>query len=395
MRKRIIIVGVQAGGGHIAAMKSLERSLADLDGFTLETFLSNITSINSMHEFFTLKLPLIYELFYNISEYKRYNPFHKFIIANGVKNLEEELSKFFHDPSVEKIISTHLFCTETLVFLKKKYNSKIKIIGYVPDFDSSPVHIPIQGSQKIDGFIVQSYRFINIIAQKYNYPQKSLQKAGFLCAEEFSEVNQKSSSELFELLTSLPELKSISSSKSRVVIAGGSSWTGKISRKVEKLVQSLLYDDIAKVQFIVVSGSNLEAVSKYEKLKRLYPKLDLLILPKLAHNHLAAVYKLADIVLLASIAPATMYELMQVNAAPLLLVKTNPGQEFYNKRYFLEAGVIELVEDQATLNKRLKELLQDEAELNRTRQYLRHNYKAQIDASRDNARRTKEFIQKI
>jgi len=219
-----------------------------------------------------------------------------------------------------------------------------------------------------------------------------MQKAGFVVNSPFEAVNLLTTNQAISSLSAdVKELKQISKTKLRIVIAGGSGWTGTIAGKIKKLI-SYAENDLDNVQFIVISGSSEESIKRYNKIKKHYPKIDLVILPQLNHNDLSKIYKIADIVLLASIAPASLFELMHANSSPLILVKANPGQEFFNKNFAVEEGLIELSTSQDNLNWRVIELVEDINELARVKKMYASNFQNQLQIARLNADSMSQFI---
>jgi hypothetical protein len=59
-------------------------------------------------------------------------------------------------------------------------------------------------------------------------------------------------------------------------------------------------------------------------------------LPFLPAEQLAAVFRSADATVLASVAPATLYELLEAKAGPLLVHRINPGPEQANLSFLLQ-----------------------------------------------------------
>ena len=392
MTKKIIVTAVKAGGGHIAAMNSIISALSNSKEYQIESFTSANNTLNKLHEFFNFKLPIIYDIGYNIAEFKASRISQDILIQDVLNQFKYEFIQFFEDEQVEKIISTHFLTTQALLELKEELDSKIKIIAYVPDYDVSLLHFPYSDAKYLNGLIAQSYSFIDRVANEFNYPRHRMQKAGFVVNSPFEAVNLLTTNQAISSLSAdVKELKQISKTKLRIVIAGGSGWTGTIAGKIKKLI-SYAENDLDNVQFIVISGSSEESIKRYNKIKKHYPKIDLVILPQLNHNDLSKIYKIADIVLLASIAPASLFELMHANSSPLILVKANPGQEFFNKNFAVEEGLIELSTSQDNLNWRVIELVEDINELARVKKMYASNFQNQLQIARLNADSMSQFI---
>jgi len=392
MKRKIIVVAIKAGGGHIAAMNSIISALSTNNIFEVESFISTNTILNKVHEFLNFKLPLLYDISYNIADLKASRLSQDILVQDVLIEFREEFKQFFTDSSVATIVSTHYLTTQALLELKEEYVSNINIIAYVPDYDTSLIHFPVSSIKDLNGLISQSYTFLNRVASETNFPWSKMQKGGFIVSNEFRDTSLVSKISIYEDLdNSVSPLNSISKSKLKILVAGGSGWTGTISNKIKKLIKAL-EENLGNFQFLVISGSNEESVKKYLTLKNKFHNLDIIILPKLTHNDLSKVYKVADLVLLASIAPASLYELMTVDAAPILLVKANPGQEFYNKSFAVEQGLVELCLEQDTLNRRVVELFENKEKLEKARLMARWNYRIQLEIAQYNAAKMAEFI---
>src|SRR2546425_8942089 len=88
-------------------------------------------------------------------------------------------------------------------------------------------------------------------------------------------------------------------------------------------------------QILMVCGRNTKAYRAYCHLRHT-TGLNVIPLPFLPAEHLAAVFRSADATVLASVAPATLYELMEAKAGPLLVHRINPGPEPYNLSFLLQ-----------------------------------------------------------
>src|SRR6266852_4586245 len=88
-------------------------------------------------------------------------------------------------------------------------------------------------------------------------------------------------------------------------------------------------------QILLVCGHNTKAYRAYSDLRHT-TGLNLIPLPFLPAEQLAAVFRSADATVLASVAPATLYELLEAKSGPLLVHRINPGPEPYNLSFVLQ-----------------------------------------------------------
>jgi hypothetical protein len=85
----------------------------------------------------------------------------------------------------------------------------------------------------------------------------------------------------------------------------------------------------------MVCGHNTKAYRAYSHLRHT-TGLNVIPLPFLPAEQLAAVFRSADATVLASVAPATLYELLEAKAGPLLVHRINPGPEPCNLAFLLQ-----------------------------------------------------------
>jgi hypothetical protein len=88
-------------------------------------------------------------------------------------------------------------------------------------------------------------------------------------------------------------------------------------------------------QILLVCGHNTKAYRAYSDLRQT-TGLNVIPLPFLPAEQLAAVFRSADVTVLASVAPATLYELLEARAGPLLVHRINPGPEQGNLSFLLQ-----------------------------------------------------------
>ena len=125
-----------------------------------------------------------------------------------------------------------------------------------------------------------------------------------------------------------------------VVVTGGAYWTMGLYSVLKHLASCPANGETpiftrAANQILIVCGHNAKAYRAYCHLRHT-TGLNVIPLPFLPAEQLAAVFRSADATVLASVAPATLYELLEAKAGPLLVHRINPGPEQCNLSFLLQ-----------------------------------------------------------
>ena len=371
---KILILSINAGGGHIAAMNSLEQALKN-SKFEVSKMVVKKQNIEQIHKILVSKLPLFYELLYNLSRIRLPWFFNnlRIIISGTIHRLYKEI-QLIDLEHFDYVVSTHFILTEQLLRLKVTNNSNFKLVNYVPDFDHSEIHVAKYSKRLCNGYIVQSN----------NLYKKILRRGGKAIIGRYIVPNTyKVSKE--DNIDNFLKIKKISRFNKNVVINGGALWTENLLPKFEAFWKSNSNLDTA---FIFITGRNKEFYKKIIKLNNVYKGINLVPLPFLTPKELSLTYKLSDIIILASIAPATLFEIMSLKVGPILLARTNPGQEYFNKKYAVDNELVINVTDKNKLEILLKGLLRDNTKLNKLKSKSIKNYKKEDE-------RCNEFVKNI
>ena len=140
---KVIIFYTKTGGGHLSACKSLEESLNSMNipVVTLDSleFAGHLVSkeICSAYNYIVKSVPELFGALYNagekISDHNKKSIIYKlnsFYADNILTVLEEE------QPDI--IISTHIFATQSLSYLKQKNKVKALTASIVTDYTCAP-----------------------------------------------------------------------------------------------------------------------------------------------------------------------------------------------------------------------------------------------------------------
>src|SRR5262249_19526384 len=155
----------------------------------------------------------------------------------------------------------------------------------------------------------------------------------FLARPAFTDVRGLSPAQARERVAALdiPLVSHVRAEAFTVVVTGGSYWTMGLYGVLKRLASystsrtTPVFSQPAN-QILVVCGHNTRAYRAYSHLRHT-TGLNIIPLPFLPAEQLAAVFRGADTTVLASVAPATLYELMEAKAGPLLVHRINPGPE--------------------------------------------------------------------
>lgn len=396
---KVVIASIHAGGGHITAMYSIEEAIKKYaPEIKIECFISKDSTMSFVHTFTNTRMPFVYDLFYKIAHWKVFFIAQQ-IFTFGNYQFKKEMRYLFDDPETRIIISTHFILTQALVALKKELKSTKKIIAYVPDFDISTVHFPRVKGIVADGVIAQNADLLKKIQNKYYLSSDKVQKGGYITLPAFTNKRKLSRIEARislskEKINGVYDLEKFDPNKFTIVIGGGSGWASRIFKKAEEIVKSGRID-WSKTQIGVITGKNGLALKKYSKLKEEFPDKNIFPLPFLTPNQMALVYKSSDLVILAGIAPATMYELIETQSCPFIVSYVNPGQEKLNLKFGIDNHIFKLVRKPQDIVTHIQRLQKDEAFNGSTKaEYLEFS-EQQRDLAIKNAELMVKFIKKF
>lgn len=339
---KIFIVSVNAGGGHTTAMHSLLLSLQRFaPDVNVEYFTSPNRSLEHMHRLTYTKGAYVYNAFYRATA--RSTALRKAyfgMTSPSIRSFYSELAPLLGQ--YDAVISTHFM--QTYALLKAKYTLALptKIIAYVPDFDHSCIHVPCYAGLHVDAVLAQGAALLAQLARLYNFAPERLQCAGFLPRTSFTDVRALSAVQARERVAALdvPLVSHLCADAFTVVVTGGSYWTMGLYGVLKHLAScsangaTPVFTTPAN-QILVVCGHNIKAYRAYSHLRHT-TGLNIIPLPFLPAEQLAVVFRSADATVLASVAPATLYELMEAQAGPLLVHRINPGPEQCNLAFLLQ-----------------------------------------------------------
>jgi UDP-N-acetylglucosamine:LPS N-acetylglucosamine transferase len=376
---KIAVLSINAGGGHIAAMHSLAQMLIDVPGDNQITeHICEKENVEKLHKFLTDKVPYVYEAMYNLGKLPLPSLLNtiRVSIAARINKLDNDLEKFLDDTKYDIVFSTHFLLTEQLLRLKIKHKSKVKIINYVPDFDHLLIHVVRYKGHFCDGYIVQSEKLKEKINQMA--PTTPCIIGKFNVHEEFKNAKRISKVESARKLQSGVKI-SLEPEKKIIVVNGGALWTSKLIPKLKKLFSE--YTEVFEnFHFLVVTGRNKSVFNKFVRLEKEFATVSVIPLPFLNYEQMACVYRISDMALLASLAPATMYELISMEVAPIIVARINPGQEYFNLEYAKENNLVMHVPDTKEFAETVRKFASDSEAYKEARDESLNSFKKEIDS---------------
>jgi UDP-N-acetylglucosamine:LPS N-acetylglucosamine transferase len=398
---KILIVSVNAGGGHTAAMYSLLLSLQQFAPcVSVECFTSPNRALEHLHRLAYTKGAALYNAFYKATAHSTALRKAYFgMTYSSIRAFSNELAPLMDEYDV--VISTHFMQTYALLKAKHTLGLPTKIIAYVPDFDHSCIHVPCYAGLSADAVIAQGTLLLTNLTRLYNFAPERLQRAGFLPRTTFTDVRALSAAQARERVAAwdIPLVSHLRADAFTVVVTGGSYWTMELYGLLKHLASypshgaSPAFTRPAN-QILMVCGHNTKAYCAYSHLRHT-TGLNIIPLPFLPAEQLAVVFRSADATVLASVAPATLYELLEAKAGPLLVHRINPGPEQYNLSFLLQRHLAHYLPNSEELLNVLLRLSASRQSRAHWQQAFRKTAERERLAARERARQNTELIVRI
>lgn len=358
---KVTIVSITAGGGHKTAMYSLGQMLERFaPSVEAAYYQSPDEDLERTHRIIYTTFAPLYNLAYKAMDNERVQEISKLLFAAGTQERMREMRPIVEDRTNRLIISTHLMQTFALLKLKQELGSSIKIVAYVPDFDLSTAHFPRHHRLRADAAIAQNPSLLEKLHQRCGVARENLQQGGFIARPEFSAVQQRSPQAARRALNGFgfTLTSPVDENAFTLTATGGAYWVSEIYNEMKRLAESQKFN-WDNSQLLVACGNNQAAFKKYLALNAANPRVKIIPLPFLSYQQMATLYRASDAVVLSGIAPATMYELLEVRSALPVIHRINPGPEKYNLEYARSHGIGEVVLDKAELVRFLESLSHD------------------------------------
>lgn len=349
MKKKILIPYATYGNGHKAIAQYIKKYFEETGNYECETIdlitysmpiIGNLSRKTS--NFLMTKIPSLWSLIYftfdnKISAYIS-GKFTLKMFDN--KNLRRKISDF--DPDIT--IATHFFGNELISYYNKKELTKSKLVTVVTDYKS---HEFWTNSQKnIDAIIVSSFEErINLL--KKGFKNKQIHTTGIPIMPEECKLDKTKLYKKFKLNKD---------KKTVLFFVGGGNGA---------LLNLIYFKEMLKNNYdcniIFIAGKNKRAYLKAEEYVKRYNNKNTKIYGFVTNVN--EFYSVSDFVVTkpggAQVTECLYFE------KPMLLIKSNGGQEIENRRYLCKSGFAFDAKTPMTFNKRFKEMLENETLLNK------------------------------
>jgi UDP-N-acetylglucosamine:LPS N-acetylglucosamine transferase len=176
-----------------------------------------------------------------------------------------------------------------------------------------------------------------------------------------------------------------------MVFTGGSTWVNYAYKAVKATLESRKLN-WKTTQIIIICGNNKDAFKQYSELAKQFSDRKLHVLPFMNYEQMALVYRSANLVTLASIAPATLNELLEVGNAPIVIHHNNPGQEKANLQFALDNKLVEHIPHKRRFVKFVVRMQKDRKFTEQIDQSFRQRAQATREVVRNNSIKTANFI---
>jgi hypothetical protein len=126
----VLIVSLAAGGGHLAAMFSIERALQEhTPAVSTECFESKLQSLDQIHRSSYTFSDNLYNWLYRAGDLTVVQDVASVVVQPIIQEIADELRPVFESKVYDAVVSTHFFQTHALLKLKKELGLRTKIIA--------------------------------------------------------------------------------------------------------------------------------------------------------------------------------------------------------------------------------------------------------------------------
>lgn len=347
MKKRILIPYATYGSGHKTIanyIKNYFEENGEYECKTIDLINYSVPVLGSFSkkasEFLMTTLPNIWSIVYFIFD----NKLTAYISGKinlklfDNKKLRKEISNF--NPDIT--IATHFFGSDIINYYNKIGIINSKLVTIITDYKSHDFWLNVV--KGTDAIIVSSLEE-KIHLVKKGYKLKQIYTSGIpICMDTLDDLEKD------ELL------KKYKCDNKKVTIlffvGGGNGALNNLIYFKEMLKNNY------NANIIFVAGRNKEAERKAKTYLKKYKNKNVKILGFV--NNVNELYKISDIVITKP-GGAQITECMLFNK-PMILIKSNGGQEIYNRRYLIRNGYALWAKNKRTFDVELQNLIYNEKE---------------------------------
>lgn len=350
MKKKILIPYATYGTGHKAIagyIKKYFEENGNYDCLSLDLINYTIPILGSfskkVSETLMTKFPSIWSLIYFIFDNKlsSYVSGKINIKLLDNKKLRKEITTF--NPDIT--IATHFFGSDIINYYNKKGYINSKLITVVTDYKSHDFWL--NNIKNTDAIIVSSFEErLNLI--KKGYKNKQIHTSGIPICMDTLKTEDKN--------ILLKKYKCDNNKLNILFFVGGGNGA---------LINLIYFKEMLKnnydINILFVAGRNKEAERQAKEYVKKYKKKNIKVLGFV--KTINELYKISDIVITKP-GGAQVTECILFNK-PMILIKSNGGQEIYNRRYLTLHNYAKWARNKKIFNKELELLINNDKERNR------------------------------
>ncbi|MCX6737028.1 MAG: glycosyltransferase [Candidatus Parcubacteria bacterium] len=343
MSKRILIVSVKAGAGHVKAADALEEAFKNNKNCVVKN-VELLEYAKTFVKYFYGEMsvdvaknsPQIYGYFYENYELLKEFIKPKFLIDSlYLKSFLEMVENF--KPDI--IVCTHFIPADILVYYRKQANKNYKIVLIITDYEHHPAWL----IKDMDLCCVAHEEMKKNLIYK-GILENQILISGIPIGLQFNKPLDREA---------LKRKYGLNNDKLTLLISAGSFGISPVSEIIKKL------SDIKKpFQMIVICGHNQKQFLKLNKLKQKESRLKKVFG---FVNNMEELMAVSDL-LITKPGGITVSESLAM-ALPMLLIKPIPGQEEANADYLLEHGVAQKAYNLDALIYKTENLIKNKKEL--------------------------------
>lgn len=341
--RRVVILSVSAGAGHVRAAEALrETALASYPGVQA----THIDLMNLVPDGFKKlyadtyikvveRMPALWGYLYDVTDKQsRNSPLAR--LRRGVerlntRKLKSELAKL--EPDV--VICTHFLPAELLSRMKRRREIAAQVWVQITDFDVHAMWV----HDNLDGYCVASEEVAARLADK-NLPRAHIHVTGIPIMPVFGKR--------YDRAQCAQELGIDAGKNTLLMMSGGVGLAG-----TEKLAERLLQLP-GDFQIIALAGRNARLLHALQRVAARHPRR----LTPLGYTTTIERIMCASDVAITKPGGLTVSECLALGL-PMIVVSPIPGQEERNADYLLEAGAALKANDEAGLVYRVQLLMRD------------------------------------
>lgn len=345
MTKKILIPYATYGSGHKAIanyIKEYFEENGEYECLTLDLISYSLPILGSLtrksSEFLMTKMPSMWSLIYFIFDNKL-----SAYISSGLSLKifdNKNLRKTIQDYNPDITIATHFWGTDIINKYNKKGLTNSKLVTIVTDYKAHDFWL--KSLKGIDAIIVSSFEERLHLLHK-GFKNKQIHTSGIpICPKETDNINKEELRKKFKI-----------SNKKKTVLFFVGGGNGALLNLIY-LKEILKYNYDCNVLFI--AGKNNTAEKKAKEYVKKYKNKNIKVYGFV--SNINEFYQVSDFVITkpggAQVTECLYYE------RPMILIKSNGGQEIENRRYLVKKGYAKSVMGKHTFNKTFKELLKND-----------------------------------